>query len=73
MLVGVAVRMSGLAGQGRCTPIPAGFPKVDIRPVPAILSVGLLTPYFSAHFIMDFRYAMSFVILLPVKDRAAVR
>ena len=40
VLVWMAVRASGLAGQGRHTSIPALLPKVDIRPAFVVLSAG---------------------------------
>ena len=40
MLVGVAVRPSGLAGQGCHTTIPALLPEVDVRPALVVLPAG---------------------------------
>ena len=40
VLVGVAVRASGLAGQGRHTPVPALLPEVDVRPALVVLPAG---------------------------------
>ena len=40
MLVWVALRPPGLAGQGLHTPIPASPPEVDIRPALAVLPAG---------------------------------
>ena len=40
VLVGMAVRPPGLAGQGLRRSIPAGFPEVDVRPALVVLSAG---------------------------------
>ena len=40
VLVGVAVRASGLAGQGRHTPVPALLPEVDVRPAFVVFPAG---------------------------------
>ena len=40
VLVGVAVRPSGLAGQGRHTPVPALLPEVDVRPAFVVFPAG---------------------------------
>ena len=40
VLVGVAVRASGLAGQGRHTTVPALLPEVDVRPAFVVFPAG---------------------------------
>ena len=40
VLVGVAVRPSGLAGQRRHTPVPALLPEVDVRPALVVFPAG---------------------------------
>ena len=40
VLVGMAVGPSGLTGQGGHTSVPAGFPKVDVRPALVVLPAG---------------------------------
>ena len=40
VLVGMAVRPPGLAGQGCHTPIPAGLPEVDVRPALVVFPAG---------------------------------
>ena len=73
MLIWMAVRTPGLAGQGRNTPIPAGTPEVNIRPALIVLPTGTAYSVFSAYFIRDCLYAMSCVILLLMMDVAYSR
>ena len=40
VLVGMAVRPPGLAGQGCHAPIPAGLPEVDVRPALVVFPAG---------------------------------
>lgn len=46
VLIGIAVRPSGLADQGLTRPVPPGLPEVDIRPSLAILPARAAHPVF---------------------------
>ena len=73
MLVWMAVRPPGLTGKGCRTSIPALLPEVDVRPALVVFRLARLTPYFSAYFMRDCRYAMSCAILLFMRDMVSFR